>query len=279
LPAGKLCVPEPQHAPLRVVIVDDEPLVRDGLRGMLADEPGMHVVGEACDGSDAIALIEAERPDIVFLDVQMPEQDGFSVLEAIGDPPVPAVIFVTAYDQYAIRAFDIHAADYLLKPFDEGRFRIALERVRARLASVRAPCTSTDVAGSHSATEVQLLLAELQRRDRYADRLLVKGDGRVLVVQAGDIDWIEAADNYVRLHTSRRTHLMREPIKTLEQRLDPRRFVRVHRSAIVNVARIEELRPLPSGELSIVLVSGERLPLGRRFRAAFMTRFGATTED
>jgi two-component system, LytTR family, response regulator len=260
--------------PLRVVIADDEPLVRDGLRAMVAELPGIQVVGEAADGAEAIDVIMAERPDIVFLDVQMPERDGFAVLEALGSVDVPAVIFVTAYDQYAIRAFDVHAADYLLKPFNDDRFRLAVSRVRARLTTAQAPAPRVADVGSG----VRALLEELRRRDRHAERILVKDRGRVLVVQADDIDWVEAADNYVRLHAARRVHLLREPITMIERRLDPRQFVRAHRSVIVNVARIQELRSLPSGELTILLASGERLPLGRRFRAAFLARFGGDLE-
>jgi two-component system LytT family response regulator len=228
----------------------------------------MDVVGEACDGVEAVEMIARERPDIVFLDVQMPERDGFSVLEALGDVERPVVVFVTAYDQYAVRAFDIHAADYLLKPFGEERFRVAIDRVRARLSG-----RATSPGREHG-TDVRLLLAALRRRDGFAERLLVKDDGRVLVVQAGDIHWIEAADNYVRLHTGRRTYLMREPIKSLEQRLDPRRFIRAHRSAIVNVSFLRELVPQATGDLTIVLASGEQVPLGRRFRTAFLASFG-----
>jgi len=236
---------------LRVVIVDDEPLVRDGLRAMLADTPGMVVVGEACDGVEAVDVIDRERPDLVFLDVQMPERDGFAVLEALGDIELPAVVFVTAYDQYAVRAFDIHAADYLLKPFGEDRFRVAVDRVRARLAE------RDGAAGRrNSRADVRALLEELRRRDGFAERLLVKDDGRVFVVQTDDIHWIEAADNYVRLHARRRAYLMRESIKSLEQRLDPRRFVRAHRSAIVNVSQILEL--VPQAQLSSVAPSSLR---------------------
>jgi two-component system, LytTR family, response regulator len=263
--------------PFRVVVVDDEPLVRDGLRGMLRDEPNMQLVGEAGDGSEAIEMIAAEEPDVVFLDVQMPERDGFAVLEALGALEIPAIVFVTAYDQYATRAFDVHAADYLLKPFDERRFRTAIGRVRERLAARRGAEASGTTA-SNAGAAVQALIDELRRRDRHADRLLVKDDRRVLVIQTDDIDWIEAADNYVRLHTRNRVHLMREPIGSLVRRLDPRRFVRVHRSAIVNVARIQELKPLPSGELTVVVGTGTQLRLGRRFRQAFLARFDAAPE-
>lgn len=262
-------LPDARVDQLRVVIVDDEPLVRDGLRAMLADTPGMDVIGEACDGVEAVEVIARERPHIVFLDVQMPERDGFSVLAALGEVDVPAVVFVTAFDQYAVRAFDIHAADYLLKPFGEERFRIAIDRVRARLVEGAAVTDRRDGGG-----DVRALLKELRRQAAFAERLLVKDDGRVLVVQATDIHWIEAADNYVRLHTGGRAYLMRESIKSLEQRLDPRRFIRAHRSAIVNVSRIRELLPQATGDLTIVLASGEQVPLGRRFRAAFLASFG-----
>ena len=262
-------LPDVRGDQLRVVIVDDEPLVRDGLRAMLADTPGMDVVAEACDGVEAIEVIDRERPDIVFLDVQMPERDGFSVLEALGGGDLPAIVFVTAFDQYAVRAFDVHAADYLLKPFGEERFRVAIDRVRARLAG-----GATSAERPHGNANVKALLTELRKQAGFAQRLLVKDDGRVLVIQVDDIHWIEAADNYVRLHTGRRAYLMRESIKSLEQRLDPRRFLRAHRSAIVNVSRIRELVPQPTGDVTIVLASGEHVPLGRRFRPAFLASFG-----
>jgi two-component system LytT family response regulator len=251
---------------VRVVIADDEPLVRRGLRTFIEAQPGLSIVGEARHGAEAVEVIRAQRPDIVFLDVQMPELDGFAVLEALAGEPLPAVVFVTAYDEYAIRAFDVHAVDYLLKPFDEERFQVALGRARGRLGSHR----------THPLDErIEAVLTELRSREQYADRLLVKGDGRVAVVQVDEVDWIEAADNYARVHTARGRFMVREPIKALEAKLDPRRFARVHRSAIVNLARVRELQPMFGGEYVIILSTGAKLTLSRGYRDAFRERLGS----
>ena len=251
---------------VRVIVADDEPLVRRGLRTFIAAAPGLTVVGEARNGPEAVALIRAERPDIAFLDVQMPELDGFGVLDALEGEPLPVVVFVTAYDEYAIRAFDVHAVDYLLKPFDEDRFRVALGRARSRLGERRAESLDQ---------RLEAVLAELRAREQYVDRLLVKNDGRVTVLQVEDVDWIEAADNYARVHTARGRFLIREPIKTLERKLNPRHFARVHRSAIVNLARVRELQPLFGGEYVIILSTGAKLTLSRGYRDAFRDRLGS----
>jgi len=211
-------------------------------------------------------VIRAQRPDLLFLDVQMPELDGFGVLEALAGEPMPVIVFVTAYDEYAIRAFDVHAVDYLLKPFDEDRFRTALGRARSRLAEQRADTIDQ---------RLEAVLSALRAREQYADRLLVKSEGRVTVVQVDDVDWIEAADNYARVHTARGRYLVREPIKSLERKLNPRRFARVHRSAIVNLARVRELQPMFGGEYVIILSTGTKLTLSRGYRDAFRDRLGS----
>ncbi|HTK51206.1 MAG TPA: LytTR family DNA-binding domain-containing protein [Gemmatimonadaceae bacterium] len=251
---------------VRVVIADDEPLVRRGLRAFIGASPGLSLVGEARNGSEAVGVIRAQRPDLLFLDVQMPELDGFGVLEALAGEPMPVIVFVTAYDEYAIRAFDVHAVDYLLKPFDEDRFRTALGRARSRLAEQRADTIDQ---------RLEAVLSALRAREQYADRLLVKSEGRVTVVQVDDVDWIEAADNYARVHTARGRYLVREPIKSLERKLNPRRFARVHRSAIVNLARVRELQPMFGGEYVIILSTGTKLTLSRGYRDAFRDRLGS----
>ena len=251
---------------VRVVVADDEPLVRRGLGTFIASDPGLTLIGEARNGPEAVELIRAERPDLVFLDVQMPELDGFGVLEALEGEPLPVVVFVTAYDEYAIRAFDVHAVDYLLKPFDEDRFHVALGRARGRLGERRA--ASID-------ERLEAVLSELRTREQFADRLLVKNDGRVTVLQVEEVDWIEAADNYARVHTARGRFLVREPIKTLERKLNPRHFARVHRSAIVNLARVRELQPMFGGEYVIILSTGAKLTLSRGYRDAFRDRLGS----
>lgn len=242
---------------LRILVVDDEPLVRRGIRRFLSTQPDVCVVGEAGDGAQALAAIAEHRPDLVFLDVQMPEADGFEVLERISARHRPAVIFVTAYDQYAIRAFEVHAVDYLLKPFDDERLRTALTRARTRLNAV-----------TRSDDRVEALLDAL-RRDRSAPvRFMVRTGGRILFVDADEVDWIESAGNYVRLHVDTARHLVRDSLKHLEDRLGPRGFARVHRSAMVNVARIEELVPQPSSDCILILTTGARVRMSRSFRPA-----------
>jgi two-component system LytT family response regulator len=251
---------------IRALLVDDEPLVRRGIRAFLAEEPDVVVVGECRDGVEALAAIRAERPDLVFLDVQMPELDGLSALAALApEERPPAVVFVTAYDAYALRAFDLHAVDYLLKPFDEQRFRTALARARGRLGG-----------GGRLDARLAALLAELrpQPGPEPADRLVVRTAGRVVLVPAAEIDWIEAADNYVRVHAAGQRHVLRETIKGLEAQLDPRRFVRIHRSAIVNLDRVRELRALPSGDFAVLLSTGAKLTLSRTYRDVVERRLG-----
>jgi two-component system LytT family response regulator len=250
------------------LLVDDEALVRRGIRGFLAGEPDLVVIGECGNGLEAVDVIRAERPDLVFLDVQMPELDGLGVIDALDEEErPPALVFVTAYDAYALRAFEVHAVDYLLKPFDERRFRTALGRARQRLASTGTGPPPAD-------PRLESLLRELRPAPAYADRLLVRTGNRLVPVAVADIDWFEAADNYVRLHVGRERYALRETIRSLEARLDPRRFARVHRSTIVNLDRVREVRPLPSGDCSLILTGGTELMLSRSWREAFEARFG-----
>jgi len=247
------------------MIVDDEPLARRGIRAHLAEEKDIEVVAECGDGREAVRLIRELEPDLVFLDVQMPELDGFGVLEAIAAERLPNVIFVTAYDKYALRAFDVHALDYLLKPFDAERFAKALARARSQ----------TEREGlSEISLRLQSLIEDLKTNQKYAERLVVKTAGRIFFLGVGEIDWVEAADNYVRLHAGRDSHLLRETMSSLEKRLDPALFLRVHRSAIVNVRRIKELHPLFRGEYEIILQDGTRLATGRGYRDKLQELFG-----
>jgi len=255
---------ERRVADLRVVIADDEPLVRSGMRALLEAEPDVAIVGEARNGVEALASIRDAQPDVVFLDVQMPGMDGFDVVAALDPAARPWIVFVTAYDEYAIRAFDVHALDYVLKPFDDERFRLALSRARARHA---------DASGARRGDpRIEALLAELRPPKRYADRLLLKHDGSVVVVLAADIDWIEAADNYVKVHARSGRYMVRESIKSMEAKLDPAQFARAHRSAIVNLARVRALDPVAAGEYTITLTTGTRLTLSRGFRDSFRER-------
>jgi two-component system LytT family response regulator len=248
---------------VRAVIVDDEPLARKSIRLLLERDGDVAIAGE-CSGVDAVEIIGRERPDILFLDVQMPDVDGFEVLDGIDSESMPVVIFVTAYDRYALRAFEVHALDYLLKPFDDTRFAGALARAKEQ---VRA----------RGRGEKDNRVAEfLHSRSVYAQRFLVRVRERSIVVNAADIDWIEAADYYVTLHAGGKSYLVREPIASLAKTLDPDRFVRVHRSAIVNIERVREVHPLFRGDRSLMLADGTRVKLSRSRREEFERLFAAS---
>lgn len=243
---------------VRVLIVDDEELARQRLQRLLAAEKDVEVIGEASDGVQAVESIRRLMPDLVFLDVQMPEVDGFAVLERLRPRPAPAIIFVTAHDDYALRAFDVHAVDYLRKPFDAARFKEAFARARQRLAGSGA---------ADQARKIDALLAQVEAQPpRSRERLMVRTDGRLYFVRIDDIDWIEAAGNYVKLHVGRDTHLMRETMMGIEKMLDPTRFLRIHRSAIVNLDRVREMQPWFSGEYTVILRDGTQLRLSRVYR-------------
>jgi len=246
---------------LRVIVADDEPLVRSDIRGLLADEPGVEVIAEARNGREALTLIEKHAPDIVLLDVQMPELSGFDVLEVLDPDRRPVIVFITAFDQYAVRAFDEHAVDYLLKPFDRERFLLALSRVRERLRSAEVGVAERDPAAL-----ARLLSTGSSRLRRFA----VRTRNRIRYVPVEQVDWIQAADNYVRIHVEGSRHLVRTTMKQLEEALDPGQFARLHRSAIVNLSRVHELKPLPNGEYTVFLTTGDRLTLSRGYRDAFL---------
>jgi len=228
---------------LRTLIVDDEPLARESIRVLLERDRDIEIVGE-CSGVDAAAIVARTRPQIMFLDVQMPEIDGFDLLGKIGEQAVPAVVFVTAYDAFAVKAFEVQALDYLLKPFDDARFMRTLERAKKRAV------------------------------EKYRERFLVRVHERIVVVNAADIDWIEAADYYVTIHAGGRGYLLREPLADLEKVLDPAVFFRVHRSAIVNLGRIREIHPMFRGDSVLVLTDGSKVKLSRSRRDEFERVFG-----
>jgi two-component system LytT family response regulator len=258
--------------PLRVVIADDEPLARQRIRRLLRRETDVQVVGECADGAETVATVLRESPDLLFLDVQMPELDGFAVLRALPEDQVPVTVFVTAFDQYALRAFEARALDYLLKPFTETRFRTAFERARGLIgrpdASERAALLSLleQVRGE--------LRGRIRRTMTPADRLLVKAEGRVLVVPLAQVDYLEAARNHVRVHAGRSVHLLRETLGALEARLDPARFARIHRSTLVNLDRVAEIQPWFSGDAMVLLQGGAKLRLSRSYRQALEERLG-----
>ena len=236
---------------MRVLIVDDEPLACERIRTLLAGERGIEIAGECHDGKSAVDAIRRLAPDLVFLDVQMPEMDGFGVLERLNRDRMPAVIFVTAFDQYAIKAFEVCALDYLLKPFDRERFAKALARARS----------SGDLTARLGA-----LLEEWSGRRKYLDRLVIRSGGRVFFLRVEEIDWIESAGNYVRLHCGNEGHLYRETMARMESSLDPARFARIHRSTIVNVERVKELHPLFRGDYTVILRNGRELTLSKGYR-------------
>jgi len=242
---------------IRVMIVDDEPLACERIRMLLDGEPELEIVSECRNGNDALRAIEKLNPDLVFLDVQMPELTGFQVLDRLDPARMPVVIFVTAYDRYALKAFEVSALDYLLKPFDRERFRRALGRARDELDRRKAGSVNE---------KVLKLLSELQRSKEYVDKLIVRAGGRVLFLRADEIDWIEAAGNYVRLHTGKEEHLYRETMTKLEEQLNPDRFARIHRSTIVNIERIKELQPWFRGDYMILLRDNSKLILSKTYR-------------
>lgn len=242
---------------IRTLIVDDESLARERIRDMLASDPAIEIVAECANGKEAIEAIQQYSPDLVFLDVEMPGIDGFAVLEALPADRMPTVIFVTAYDQYAVRAFEVYALDYLLKPFDQERFDRALKRAKDQIASEQTEALSQRILRA---------IEDIKTKPVHLERLVIKLNGHVFFMKAEEIDWLEAEGNYVRLHSGKESYLLRDTISALESQLDPKRFIRVHRSAIVNVDRISELQPWFHGEYRIVLREGVQLTLSRTYR-------------
>ena len=240
---------------IRTLVVDDEPVARARVLSLLRDESDIEVIGECESGPQALSAIESTSPDLVFLDIQMPQMDGVALARTLGEA-MPAVVFVTAYDEYALRAFEVHALDYVLKPFSAERFKSALMHARQHLSSRRAVGVREAVAA--------------ERRDR----LMIKSSGRIYFVRIREIDWCEAAGNYVRLHVGPQTHLVRGTMGHIESQLDPAQFVRVHRSTIVNVDRIQELRSSFNGEYVILLNDKTRLTLSRGYRDGLQTKLG-----
>ena len=249
---------------IRVLVADDEPLARRGVRQMLAPHPDLTVVGESRNGAETLRALDTLKPDLLFLDVQMPEMDGFAVLRARGPDLMPAVIFVTAHDEFAVQAFEAHAIDYLVKPLNAQRFAAALRRVRERLR--------LQAAANLAERLTALLAAEQQQRERNGiERLVVSTPSREVVIPVKDVDWISADDYYVQVHVGSQSYLLRESLNSLESRLDATRFVRVHRSAIVQIDRVRAVRTTSRGD-EATLRDGSRVPVGRRRRAALDDR-------
>jgi two-component system LytT family response regulator len=241
---------------LRTLIVDDEGLARQRIRHLLSRSPDIEVVAECTNGLEALKAIEELNPDLVFLDIQMPELDGFGVVEAVGAEHMPPTLFVTAYDQHALRAFEVHALDYLLKPFSPERFNQALARARRW-------CAGQEPTGG---PDLEALVAGLRKERPWVDRLLVRQGDRHVLVKTTALQWIEAEDNYVRLHVEGTSHLLRQTLSGLLTRLDPAQFRRIHRSAIVNLDCIKELQPWTGGDHLVIMRDGTRLTLSRTYR-------------
>ena len=253
---------------IRTLIVDDEPLARQGISRFLAQDPEIEIVAECGDGVEAIARIRDEKPDLVFLDVQMPELNGFEVLQSLEEKDIPFVIFVTAYDQYAVKAFQVHALDYLLKPFDKERFHEALQRAKSQVRE----------KGEDEIREKLLsLLKDQTASGQYLERVMVKSAGRISFLRADEIDWVEAQGDYVCLYSHGKKHLLREKIGDIEQQLNPNRFIRIHRSTIVNVDRIKEMQPLFYGDYAVILQDGTHLTLSRSFREKAFQRLSTSS--
>jgi two-component system LytT family response regulator len=264
------------HRRIRTLIVDDEPLARERVRSMISAESDLELIGEARDGAEAVDAILSQAPDLVFLDVQMPKLDGFEVIHSVGAGRMPAVVFTTAFDRHALRAFEVQAMDYLLKPFDQERFQGALRRVRQQMDTAE-----NGELGRRLLALVRDLKTDLPAEaptpaavDRKNDRMVVKSDGRLLFLRADEIDWVEASGNYVRLHVGAETHLLRETMNAIEGRLAPDAFYRIHRSRIVNIDRVKELQPWFNGDYLVILRNGTKLTLSRAYREKLQDRLG-----
>ncbi len=250
---------------IRTMVVDDEPVARERIVGLLQQEQDIELVGECADGQQAVSAIRQQHPDLVFLDVQMPACDGFGVIQQVGADHMPTVVFVTAYDDYALKAFEVHALDYLLKPFGRDRFQQTLQHAREHLERRRA---------GDLGRRLLALVQDIKPQPARLDRLVIKSGGRVFFLRTDEIDWVEAAGNYVRLHLGETSHLFRETMNGMESRLDASRFVRIHRSRIVNTDRIKEMQPWFNGEYVVVLQNGSRLTLSRGYREKLQERLG-----
>ena len=246
---------------IRTLIVDDMMLARQRLKRHLKKEPDITIAGESSNGREAVAAIEDIKPDLVFLDVQMPEMDGFQVVETVGIENMPAVIFVTAFDQFALRAFEVHAIDYLLKPFDEERLQRTLERARKIIH---------EPENENLDQRMRKLLEDFRSEPKYIKRLAVKNAGRTIYLHVDEIDWISAAGNYLELHIGKKTHLIRERLNVLETKIDPEKFVRIHRSTLLNLERVKELHPLFNGDQIVILKDGTELTISRSCREKFI---------
>jgi two-component system LytT family response regulator len=251
---------------IRALIVDDEPLARQRIRQFARDEPGLEIIGECASGHEALAAIERDLPDLLFLDVQMPEMDGFELLLKLSRERLPVVIFTTAHDQHAVRAFETHALDYLLKPFKPERFNASIARAREHLANQQANTAARGLLDLLAARQSQSASSAAMTVTHYLTRLTIRTDDKVVVLKTADIDSIESAGNYLAVNIGKESHILRETLSALEAQLDPEKFLRISRGAMVNLDRVKELQPMFKGEHIIVLQNGKRLPMTRGLR-------------
>ncbi len=252
---------------IKVLVIDDESLARDLIIEMLKDFDEVQIIGECSDGLEAVETIENLRPDLIFLDVQMPVLNGLEVLEKLKDIYLPEIIFVTAYDNYAIRAFDFHAIDYLLKPFSRARFEQAFSHAKERISQQNL---------SETNEQISVLLENYQNKTPHLQRIFVKENGRVILLEPETVDWIEAEDKYLTLHTANKKYLVRQTLNSIEAEIDSNIFLRIHRSTIVNLMRVKEIHPLFNGEFVLILKDGTKLTLSRNYKNRFFERFGKT---
>lgn len=258
-------LPAPSTPRIRTIIVDDEPAARRGVRLLLERDGGVEIVGEAAGGVEAAELIRRAKPDLAFLDVQMPGGDGFAALSQLDAAVTPAVVFVTAYDEHALRAFEVNAVDYLLKPYDDTRFAAALQRGKDEVRRRQADVVNSRLTQLLDYLQQTGERAVAPREDVASDRILLKSSGEIFFLKADEIDWIEAEGDYMKFHVAGRAHLMRETMARLEARLDPKRFIRIHRSTIVNIDRLRKLSPSFAGEYAVILSDGTKLKLSRGY--------------
>ncbi len=252
--------------PIKVLIVDDEPFARKYIRQMLKDDAEVEIVGEAGNGKRAVRAIEECKPSLIFLDIQMPEMDGFTMLNNIDEANLPFIIFTTAYEEYAIRAFEFHALDYLLKPFDQTRFAVALEHAKKTLRG--------DKAEWQQSLRIRELLEAIGAKTRFLERLLIKQNGRIVFLKMSEVDWIKADDKYIHLHSGNSRHLIRQTLHSLKSQLDPLRFVQINRSVMVNVDSIKELHTMFNGDHEVQMIDGTKFSLSRSHRNALFELLG-----
>jgi two-component system LytT family response regulator len=264
-------VPPLQTPRIRTIIVDDEPAARRGVRLLLERDGGVDIVGEAAGGVEAADLIRRERPELAFLDVQMPGGTGFEALAKLEPALAPAVVFVTAYDEYALKAFEVNAVDYLLKPYDDARFAAALQRGKDEVRRRQADAVNSRLTQLLDYLQRTDAAAQQPKEDPVGDRILIKSSGEIFFLKAEEIDWIEAEGDYMKFHVAGRVHLMRETMARLESRLDPKRFIRIHRSTIVNIDRLRKLSPSFAGEYAVILHDGTKLKLSRGYHERIST--------